>query len=210
MKKLFISLVVAVSAIFSNSLVAQSSSFSAKVSQITSTHKDGEKVIDDVITLDENNSASVNYTFPKGKYVMFVISDSNAFSEVSFSIKGDSMEWETIDKSQRQIVKEGKGFKAKKFIVSNPIVVSNNVGELNFKIDNLNALLNNMNAKQQANYSAQTNANINAMSTRGQVNTGSARWNKQSNVSELTLNITTDSSNIKDKKGNIRILVYEK
>lgn len=210
MKRLIIVLGVAIATMFSNSLVAQSSSLSSKVSQITSTHKDGDKVIEDVINLDESNSASVNYTFPKGKYVMYVISDSDAFSEVSFTLKGDSMEWNTQENSQRQIVKEGKGFKAKKYFVSNPIVVSNNAGELNFKVDNLNALLNNMNAKQQADYRAQTNANINAMSTRGQVNTGSARWTKQSNVSELTLIITADAANVKKANGSVKVLVYER
>lgn len=210
MKKLFIVSGIAITAMFSNFANAQSNTQANNVAEISKTYKDKDKVVDQTVTLGENNTANVSYYFPKGKYAIYVVSDSDAFSEVSFTITGDSMEWETQDKSQRHIVKEGKGFKAKKYIVSNPIAVSNNIGELNFKVDNLNALLANMNAKQQANYSAQTNANINAMATRGQVTTGSARWSKQENASELLLTITTDAANVKNADGKVRVLIYER
>lgn len=209
MKKLFIVSGIAITAMFSNFANAQSTQ-NNNVTEISKTHKDKDKVVDQTVTLGENNTANVSYYFPKGKYTIFVVSDSEAFSEVSFTITGDSMEWETQDKSQRHFVKEGKGFKAKKYIVSNPIAVSNNIGELNFKVDNLNALLANMNAKQQANYSAQTNANINTMATRGQVTTGSARWSKQENASELLLTITADATNVKKADGKVRVLIYER
>ena len=210
MKNLFIVSGIAITAMFSNLANAQSSTQANNVAEISKAHKDRDKVVDQTITLGENNTATVSYYFPKGKYAIYVVSDSDSFSEVSFTITGDSMEWETQDKSQRHIVKEGKGFKAKKYIVSNPIAVSNNIGELNFKVDNLNALLANMNAKQQANYSAQTNANINTMATRGQVTTGSARWSKQENASELLLTITADAANVKKADGKVRVLIYER
>ena len=210
MKNLFIVSGIAITAMFSNLANAQSSTQANNVAEISKAHKDRDKVVDQTITLGENNTATVSYYFPKGKYAIYVVSDSDSFSEVSFTITGDSMEWETQDKSQRHIVKEGKGFKAKKYIVSNPIAVSNNIGELNFKVDNLNALLANMNAKQQANYSAQTNANINTMATRGQVTTGSARWSKQENASELLLTITADAANVKNADGKVRVLIYER
>lgn len=185
--------------------------FAAGTAEISKEYKSKDRVLEEVLFLDStSNSTSMKFYLPKGKYVVYVIADTFSQKSASFSIKGNSMEWETKDKDQRKIVSEGKGFKQKKWIVSNPINATEKYGTLEFKVDDIMNLMNNAGAKMQANYEAQLRANRNAMATRGQVIKGTAHYTKYENGAELEITISADAANILHPWGAVKVLVFER
>lgn len=193
-----------------NSL-AQIDAFKASTDEISKMYKAKDKVVEEVIYLDSATlSASMEFYLPKGKYAVYVIADTFSVNTVSFSVKGNSMEWETKDKDQRKIVSEGKGLKQKKWIISNPIAATEKYGSLDFKVDDIMNMVKRSNARNQANYEAQSKANAIAMATRGQATTASASYTKYENGSELQLNISVEAGNVKHPWGAVKVFVYER
>lgn len=198
--------------LFANAgLFAQTDVFKSQTDEINKMYKPKDRVLEEVVYLDSaGNSASIEFYLPKGKYAVYVIADTFSVNTVSFSVKGNSMEWETKDKDQRKIVSEGKGFKQKKWIISNPIAATEKYGSLDFKVDDIMNMVKRSNARNQANYEAQSKANAIAMATRGQATTATVSYSKYENGSELQLNISVEAGNVKHPWGAVKILVYER
>lgn len=197
--------------VFSLKGFAQTDVFKSQTDEINKKYKSKDRVLEDVLYLDSASlSASAEFYLPKGKYAVYVIADTFSVGSVNFSIKGNSMEWETKDKDQRKIVSEGKGFKQKKWIISNPIAATEQYGSLDFKVDDIMNMVKRSNTRNQAQYEAQSKANAIAMATRGGVTTASASYNKYENGSELQINITTDAANVKHSWGAVKILIFER
>lgn len=189
---------------------AQADVFKPASDEISKMYKSKDRVLEEVVYLDSATlSAAMEFYLPKGKYAVYVVADTFSMSTVSFSIKGNSMEWETKDKDQRKIVSEGKGFKQKKWIISNPIPVTKKYGSLDFKVDDIMNMVKRSNARNEANYRAQTNANALAMAT-GRSATASASYSKYENGSELQINITAEAGNIKHPWGAVKVLIFER
>ena len=193
-----------------SAVVAQSDSFQAQADEVNKLYKPKNKVLEETLYLDSASAtASTEFYLPKGKYVVYVIADTYSSKAVAFSIKGNSMEWETADKSQRKIVSEGKGFKQKKWIISNPISVSDKYQALEFKVDDIMNMVEKSNARNQARYEAQSRANALAMAT-GRSATGSASYSKYDNGSELQINLTAEKSDVNHPWGAVRVLIFER
>ena len=202
---------VLVSLLIANSkLIAQADVFKQQTDEINKMYKPKYRVLEEVLYLDSASAtASMNFYLPKGKYVVYVVADTFSLGSVSFSLKGNSMEWETKDKDQRKIVSEGKGFKQKKWIISNPISATEKYGTLDFKIDDIMNMVRNSNARNQARYTAQTQANAIAMAT-GRSVTATASYMKYENGAEMQVNLNADSGNIKHPWGAVKVLVFER
>lgn len=190
---------------------AQQDPFAAFTSAVTAKHKQKDKVVEEVIYFDSTGTAApVEYYLPKGKYVIYVQADTGSFTAVSFSLKGNSMEWETKDKDQRKIVAEGKGFKQQKWIISNPIKTEAAPGELEFKVDDIMNLMRNAGARADARRRAADNANNISKATRGQVNSSSATYTKYENGAEIQVLLTAAAGDIKLSWGAVKIFIYER
>lgn len=191
-------------------VLAQHDSFADQINSVNKLHKSKDKVFDQIIYLDSASvKESAEFYLPKGKYVIYVVADTYSTKAISFSVKGNSMEWETVDKSLRKIVSEGKGLKQKKWIISNPILVSDEYKSLEFKVDDLMNMVEKSNARNQAQYDAQSRANALAMAT-GRTMTASASYSKYENGSELQINVTAESADVKHPWGAVRVLVFER
>lgn len=190
---------------------AQSDPFTAFNASVTAKHKQKDKVVEEVIYFDSTGTATpVEYYLPKGKYVIYVQADTSSFTAVSFSLKGNSMEWETKDKDQRKIVSEGKGFKQQKWIISNPIKAEASPGELEFKVDDIMNLMRNAGARADARRRAADNASNINKATRGGVTSSSATYTKYENGAEIQVLLTAASGDIKMKWGAVKIFIYER
>lgn len=189
---------------------AQTDVFLSSTAEINKGYKSKDRVLEDVLYLDSATAtASMEFYLPKGKYVVYVIADTFSLQAVSFSLKGNSMEWETKDKDQRKIVSEGKGFKQKKWIISNPITATEKYGTLDFKVDDIMAMVKRSNARNQAQYEAKSKANALAMATRRDA-TASASYMKYENGAEMQINISAETTQVKYPWGAVKILVFER
>lgn len=196
--------------LFNTAVFAQADVFKPATDEINKMYKSKDRVLEEVIYLDSATlSASLEFYLPKGKYAVYVVADTFSLRATSFSIKGNSMEWETKDKDQRKIVSEGKGFKQKKWIISNPIAATEKYGSLDFKVDDIMNMVKRSNARNEARYRAQTNANAMAMAT-GRPSTASASYTKYENGSELQITVTADAANVKYSWGAVKVLVFER
>lgn len=130
---------------------AQNVDLDQKTATVKAKHKPKSLVLEQTLTiLSDSLRTKGQFYLPKGKYIIYAMVDSKAIQKANFSISWDSMEGDTKDTSKRKIVKVGKGMKMKKFIVSNPEIVAENVIALEFKIDDIMNLLNNVNARLDA------------------------------------------------------------
>lgn len=189
---------------------AQTDVFKPQTDAVYKMYKAKDRVLEEVLYLDSASlSTSMEFYLPKGKYAVYVIADTFSTSTVSFSVKGNSMEWETKDKDQRKIVSEGKGFKQKKWIISNPIQATENYAELAFKVDDIMNMVKRSNARNEARYTAQTQANAIAMAT-GRSASATASYVKYENGSELQINITAGATDVKHPWGAVKVLVFER
>lgn len=196
---------------FSLAATAQSDPFRAFSEAVSSHHKSKDKVVEEVIYFDSTGTAApVEYYLPKGKYVVYVMADTASFAGVSFSLKGNSMEWETKDKDQRKIVSEGKGFKQKKWIVSNPIKTGVQYGTLEFKVDDIMNLMRNAGARADARRQANLNATNISRATRGEVTTSTATFTKYENGAEISVNLIAETADIRRPWGAVKIFIYER
>ncbi|MBN8686339.1 MAG: hypothetical protein J0M10_04955 [Chitinophagales bacterium] len=190
---------------------SQSDPFKTFSDAVNGHHKSKDKVVEEVICFDSTGvAAPVEYYLPKGKYVIYVMADTGSFAGVSFSLKGNSMEWETKDKDQRKIVSEGKGFKQKKWIISNPIKTGAQYGTLEFKVDDIMNLMRNAGARADARRQATINATNISRATRGEVTTSSASFTKYENGAELIVNLSADAADIRRPWGAVKIFIFER
>lgn len=190
---------------------AQSDPFKTFSDAVNGNHKSKDKVVEEVIYFDSTGvAAPVEYYLPKGKYVIYVMSDTGSLAGVSFSLKGNSMEWETKDKDQRKIVSEGKGFKQKKWIISNPIKTGAQYGTLEFKVDDIMNLMRNAGARADARRQATINATNISRATRGEVTTSSASFTKYENGAEIVVTLSAETADIRRPWGAVKIFIYER
>ncbi len=190
---------------------SQSDPFKSFSDAVSGHHKSKDKVVEDVLYFDSTGTAAAaEYYLPKGKYVVYVMADTGSFSGVSFSLKGNSMEWETKDKDQRKIVSEGKGFKQKKWIVSNPIKTGAQYGTLEFKVDDIMNLMRNAGARADARRQANMNATNISRATRGEVTTSTASFTKYENGAEIIVNLSAETADIRRPWGAVKIFIYER
>ena len=196
---------------FSLTGYSQTDPFKSFSDAVNSSHKSKDKVVEEVIYFDSTGTAQpLEYYLPKGKYVIYVMADTGSFVGVSFSLKGNSMEWETKDKDQRKIVSEGKGFKQKKWIISNPIKTGAQYGTLEFKVDDIMNLMRNAGARAEARRKANMNATNISRATRGEVTTSSASFTKYENGAELIVNLSAEVADIRRPWGAVKIIIYER
>lgn len=189
---------------------AQTDVFKSQTDEINKMYKPKDRVLEEVLYLDSASaSASMQFYLPKGKYVVYIIADTSSVSPVSFSLKGDAMEWETKDKDQRKIVSEGKGFKQKKWIISNPLSATEKYGTLDFKVDDIMNMVRNNIAKNEARYKAQTHATAMARAT-GRNYTASASYMKYENGAGMEINLSADTKDIKLPWGAVKVLIFER
>lgn len=175
--------------------------YAATVAEIYKEYKEKDKVVEGVLTFDKDSiNVSADFYLPKGKYVVFVIPDTGTIKVVQFSMSWELGEGDTKEKSNRSIVAYGNKtiFGRNKKVISNPISVSNGFGILDFKIDNVMNLANNMTKKSSAQYAANSS---------GMKQT----WNKTSNGAMSIITITTSKDDKKgDYNGSVKVLVFKR